>query len=227
MTASTLSESIEMYLKSLAELSRDEPVAISRLAERLSVTPVSANEMIRKLSEQGLVTHLPYKGVSLTERGREVAVNVLRRQRLWELFLYKHLEIEWAKVYELACSLEHATDPEVADALSVFLGNPGICPRGNPIPARDGTFTPLDAPSLNELSVGTSARVLAVNAVETNVSRYLQERSILPGQELTVLEAAPLEGPLTIKVNEREMVVGLQIAQFVQVEITSTLEKAK
>jgi DtxR family Mn-dependent transcriptional regulator len=227
MEMPTLSESIEMYLKSLAELSKDEPVAISRLAERMSVTPVSANEMIRRLSEQGWVTHRPYKGVSLTEKGRDLAVNVLRRQRLWELFLYEHLKVEWAKVYELACSLEHATAPEVVDALADFLGHPSTCPRGNPIPGKDGTFTPLDAPFLSELSVGTSARVLAVSAVETEVSRYLQERSILPGQELTVLEVAPLQGPLTVKVNEKDVAVGLQIAQFVQVEIMSTPEAAK
>jgi DtxR family Mn-dependent transcriptional regulator len=175
--------------------------------------------MIHKLSEQGLATHLPYKGATLTKKGRQVAVDVLRRQRLWERFLYDHLNIEWAKVYELACSLEHATAPEVANALAAFLGDPKICPRGNPIPAADGTFKPLAAPSLNKVEIGSTVRVVAVNAVQTEVSRYLQERDILPGQEVTVLEAAPLQGPLTINVNDQEVAIGLQIAQFVLVEI--------
>lgn len=130
MTLPQLSESTEMYLKALAELG-DRDVAIARLAGRLGVTHVSANEMMRRLAEQGLVKHTPYKGVTLTKKGREVAANVLRRQRLWEVFLYQHLKIEWAKIYELACSLEHATAPEVTDALADFLGNPTVCPRGN------------------------------------------------------------------------------------------------
>src|SRR5690349_20398526 len=93
-----LSESTEMYLKAMAEFG-DRDVSIARLAARLHVTPVSANEMVKKLGEQGLVAHIPYKGVNLTNRGREVACDVLRRQRLWEVFLFEHLKIEWAKIY--------------------------------------------------------------------------------------------------------------------------------
>lgn len=221
MSSVYFSESIEMYLKVLVEMGAGEPVAISRLAERLGVTPVSASEMIRKLSEQGLVTYFPYKGVALTNKGRNVAVNVLRRQRLWERFLYDHLKIEWAKTYELACSLEHATAPEVTEALAVFLGHPKTCPRGNFIPAADGSFAPLKAPSLIDVPIGATVRVVAVTAVETAVLRYLQARNILPGQELTILEAAPLQGPLTLKVDGKETAIGLQIAAFVLVEIIS------
>src|SRR5690606_25434297 len=130
MSVQQLSESTEMYLKAMSELG-DRDVAIARVAERLNVTNVSANEMMRRLGEQGLVTHTPYKGVTLTKQGREVAANVIRRQRLWEVVLYEHLNIEWAKVYELACSLEHATAPEVTEALAEFLEHPETCPRGN------------------------------------------------------------------------------------------------
>jgi DtxR family Mn-dependent transcriptional regulator len=221
MNPAHLSESIEMYLKSLAELSASEPVPIARLAERLGVTPVSANEMIRRLSEQGLVIHLPYKGASLTPNGREVAINVLRRQRLWERFLYDHLKIEWAKIYELACLLEHATAPEVTEALANFLGNPTTCPRGNPIPAADGSFTPLSTLSLSEVEIGEAARVVAVSAVDTEVLRYLQDRQVLPGQELLVVEAAPLQGPLTVRIGDKDIALGLQVAEFVRVELVS------
>ncbi|MCQ3937084.1 MAG: metal-dependent transcriptional regulator [Chloroflexi bacterium] len=213
-----LSESTEMYLKTMMELSGRDPVMVSRLAERLNVTPVSANEMVRRLGEQGLVTHTPYKGVSLTKRGREAAVNVLRRQRLWEVFLHDHLKIEWAQIYEFACALEHATAPEVTEALAVFLGNPATCPRGNPIPAADGSFKPVDGFPLSELKAGERARVMAVNATMTDVLRYLQERAILPGCELKVLEAAPLQGPLTLLVGDRETALGLSMAEFVLVK---------
>jgi DtxR family Mn-dependent transcriptional regulator len=152
-----------------------------------------------------------------------VACNVLRRQRLWECFLYVHLKIEWARLYELACSLEHATAPEVTEALAVFLGDPKTCPRGNPIPAADGTFTPLDGIPLSEAKVGETVVVLAVSATETDVLMYLQERGILPGSELNVIEAAPLQGPLMVRVNpaeesgtdQKEVALGLSLAEFV------------
>jgi DtxR family Mn-dependent transcriptional regulator len=217
MTVPQLSESTEMYLKAMAEFG-DDDVAIARLAARLRVTPVSANEMIRKLDEHGLVSHTPYKGVNLTKKGRQVACDVLRRQRLWEVFLYEYLKIEWAKIYELACFLEHATAPEVTEALADFLGHPKTCPRGNPIPDENGNFIPLQAIPLSEAQTATTLKILAINATATEILVYLQERNILPGQEVEVVDIAPLQGPLTIRINEKEIALGLQIAEFVLVE---------
>jgi DtxR family transcriptional regulator, Mn-dependent transcriptional regulator len=214
-----MTESTEMYLKAMAELGADEVVAVGRLAGRLGVTNVSANEMVHRLTENGLVSHTPYKGVALTETGRAAACSVLRRQRLWECFLYEHLNIEWAKLYELACSLEHASAPEVTEALAVFLGDPKFCPRGNPIPSADGSWTPLNGILLRDVPVGVTVRVLAVNATETDALRYLQTRGILPGSELVVVEAAPMEGPLTLNVNDRDVALGLLLAEFVIVKV--------
>jgi DtxR family transcriptional regulator, Mn-dependent transcriptional regulator len=226
MPAQHLSESTEMYLKAMAEINDHEVVAIGRLAKRLNVTPVSANEMVRRLNEQGLVSHTPYKGVALTEKGHEVASNVVRRQRLWECFLYDHLKIEWAQVYELACSLEHATAPEVADALSVFLGEPKTCPHGNPIRAADGSFTSLEGVSLNTVTPGMTVRVLAVNATSTVVLKYLQERGLMPGCDITVIEVGPMQGPLRLRLDPaggseasgKEIALGLLLAEFVLVK---------
>lgn len=215
-----LSESTEMYLKAMVELGEGDMVAVGRLAGRLGVTNVSANEMVHRLTDQGLVSHTPYKGVSLTKTGQAAACNVLRRQRLWECFLYEHLKIEWARLYELACALEHATAPEVTEALSVFLDDPKFCPRGNPIPAADGTFKPLTGVSLREVPLGTTVHVLAISATETDALRYLQERGILPGCELTVIEAAPMEGPLTLRIDGQDVVLGLLLSEFVIVEVS-------
>jgi len=212
------SESTEMYLKAVVELGEGDVVAVGRLAGRLGVTNVSANEMVHRLTDQGLVSHTPYKGVSLTRTGQVAACNVLRRQRLWECFLYEHLKIEWARLYELACALEHATAPEVTEALSVFLGDPKFCPRGNPIPAADGSFSSLTGIPLREIPIGATVRVLAVNATETDALRYLQDRGILPGCELLVAEAAPMEGPLTLRVKGQDVALGLLLAEFVLVE---------
>jgi DtxR family Mn-dependent transcriptional regulator len=217
MKTQPLSESTEMYLKAMAELSDYDVVAIARLAEHLNVTAVSVNEMVRRLSEQGLMTHTPYKGVTLSEKGREMAGNVMRRQRLWECFLYDYLKIEWSKIYELACSLEHATAPEVTEALAAFLGDPKTCPRGNPIPAADGSYTPLSGIPLSKTAIGETVQVLAINATSTDVLKYLQDRNILPGSDVTILDIAPLQGPLTIKVGGKEVALGLQTADFVLV----------
>ena len=217
MSFRQMSESTEMYLKAMSELG-DRDVAIGRLAERLGVTNVSANEMMRRLGEQGLVTHTPYKGVTLTKKGREVASNVIRRQRLWEVFLYENLQLEWSKVYELACSLEHATAPEVTEALATFLNHPLVCPRGNPIPDEKGNFAPLGGMALSDVEVGTSVTVLAVDATATDVLKYLYDRNILPGQKIKVIEVAPMDGPLTLLVGSKEVVLGPSLAEFVIVK---------
>lgn len=217
MSERHMSESAEMYLKAMAELSHRDSVPVSRLAERLSVTQVSANEMVRRLDEQGLVSHKPYKGVSLTRKGREAAGNVLRRQRLWECFLFEHLHIEWAQTYEFACLLEHATSPVVTEALAEYLGNPTACPRGNPIPAVDGSFKPLIGVPLSEATVGDLLRVVAVNATDTEVLKYLQERNLMPGRELMIKEIAPMQGPLTLSIDGKELALGMNLAEFITV----------
>ncbi len=221
MTVPHLSESTEMYLKVMAEFG-EQDVAISRLAERLSVTPVSASEMVRKLGDQGLVSHTPYRGVNLTKKGREAAGDVLRRQRLWELFLYEHLKIEWARVYEFACALEHATAPEVTEALAGFLGNPVTCPRGNPIPDERGAFTPLDAIPLSQAALGERVTIVAVTATAPDALKHLQEKNLLPGEEVSILEAAPMQGPLMLYVHGKEVALGLMLAEYVLVKPTSS-----
>src|SRR5688572_23364039 len=102
----------------MAENKDREAVTSGGLAERMNETLVSANEMVRRWNERALVPHTPYERVALTEKGHEVASNVVRRQRLWECFLHDHLRHEWAQVCQLACALDHATVPEVADALA-------------------------------------------------------------------------------------------------------------
>ena len=219
MSLPHLSESTEMYLKAMAELDDGEVIAIGRLAQHLEVTPVSANEMVKRLGDQGLVSHTPYKGVNLTKKGRDVACDVLRRQRLWEVFLYEHLHIEWAKLYEMGCALEHATAPEVTEALADFLGHPQTCPRGNPIPAADGSFMPLNGIPLSEVAIGKTVRVVAVCVTAIEVLKHLQAQAILPGHALTLVEAAPMEGPLTLDVNGKRVALGLLVSAFIIVEV--------
>jgi DtxR family Mn-dependent transcriptional regulator len=208
-----------MYLKALAELGRGEPISMARLAERLGITTVSANERINRLAEQGLVTHLPYKGAVLTEAGRAVAYDVIRRQRLWECFLHDQLKLEWSSIYEFACDLEHATTPVVTEALAAFLGHPTHCPHGHPIPGPHGEFEPLAGVPLSRLPLGQPGQILAVQATSTEVLGYLAQHDLLPGRRVSVVEAAPLQGPLTVRVDGAEVALGLQLAELVVVQL--------
>ncbi len=214
-----LSESVEMYLKTLATLGGAyEPIPIARIAERLEVTPVSANEMMQRLGRESLVVHQPYKGVQLTEAGRDLAHNVIRRERLWERFLVDHLHLDWALVHDWACQLEHATAPEVNAALDAFLGFPESCPQGNPIPRPNGGMARPAGQLLSELAVGQAARLTAFEDENAEVLEYLQRRGLRPGTLVTVTEIAPRHGPLTLRIDNQEVVVGANLAATVRVQ---------
>lgn len=225
MKDSGKSESVEMYLKSVAELGGEyEPVPIGRVAERLGVSPVSANEMMKRLVEQKYINHQPYKGVSLTTGGRRIANSVIRRHRLWECFLFDHLELDWAKVHDLACDLEHATATEVTEALADYLGNPAKCPHGNPIPDRDGHISQQQNIPLSILEVGQEAQIKAIVPESSEVMAYFADRGLQPDQLVKIVDAAPLKGPLTLRVGRQgeatEIALGLTLADLVLVDKT-------
>lgn len=218
-THTTVQEPVEMYLKTIAELSDDHaPIPVARIAERLRVSHVSANEMMQRLALQELIRREPYKGVTLTDSGRHIAHHVIRRQRLWEVFLVEHLHYDWAGAYDAACSLEHATSEVLAESLAVFLGHPTHCPHGNPIPAIDGTVALVDGRPLNALGVGEMGRIQLILPTDAEVFAYLWARHIVPRQTVTVTAIAPMQGPITVRINDSEVALGQAMAALVLVE---------
>ena len=215
------SESTEMYLKTILELEDDshEPVAISRIAERLGVSAVSANEMIKRLAERDMVIHTPYKGVEFTPLGRRRGLNVLRRHRLWECFLVDHLNVPWEQSHDLACQLEHATADEVTERLAVFLGQPETCPHGSLIPGADGTYEEPPTTPLSEMEVGQTGTIRRIHREETPLLEYLAERGVFPQLPIELLDMAPYNGPLTIRINERDVVLGREIAARILISL--------
>lgn len=134
----------EMYLITVAvaeEGGRQTPLPLAALADSLAISPVSANQMVRRLEERGLVEYHPYHGVALTPAGRRTARRVLRGRRLWAAFLAGRLGYSPVEADALACSLEHVTPPEAADRLARFLGDPAVTPWGEPIPASSGAVS--------------------------------------------------------------------------------------
>ena len=215
MKHESFNESAEMYLKTVSELAAPDALApISALADRLGVSAVSATEMVHRLQEHGLVAHQPYRGVGLTDSGRQLAGEVVRRHRLWECFLFERLGLPWAEVHDYACRLEHATTPAVTEALDAYLGRPAYCPHGNPIPA---LITPPDEQPLGELPIGRSAVVVRVYPETDGLLGYLAELDLLPGRCFTLREIAPFQGPLVLLTDAGIRYVGREAAVHVYV----------
>ena len=184
-----MSENEQMYLVTIAKLEEqgyESPVALSELANALSVLPVSVNQMIHKMEKSGLVKYYPYKGVEFTSSGRQLVMRILRYRRLWEVFLVKDLSMSLEGADALACNLEHITSDDVADRLSEFLGHPAVCYHGNPIPqVEEDGMTLFEGMMLSDLKIGESAQVMQVNA-DAVVTNFLSNEGIGPGIRVRV-----------------------------------------
>jgi DtxR family Mn-dependent transcriptional regulator len=219
------SESREMYLKTIYELSDgDELVPVSLIAKRMGISAVSASEMIKRLENNGLIMHTPYKGVTLTEKGTQRALIVIRRQRLWGRFLIDHLNIPWAQVYDISCRMEHVSDAIVTDALADFLNHPATCPHGHPIPDANGRIEDSLAFPLHEIDCEIEVKVVRIEQPETTLCLYLEERGILPGAILKIVDIAPYNGPFTVDLDGKEIALGREISARVFVQPTENNE---
>ncbi len=188
MSTTILTESSQMYLLEIVRLrDGDAPVPLSRLAEELSVSPVSVNEMCRKLQEQGLVIYRPYKGASLTPEGERQAHRVLRKHRLWEVFLVEKLGYAYEQAHEAACQLEHGTSDLLADRLDEYLDHPSTNPLGQPIPRLDEGIPLRKTLPLSEMSVGQEGHVVQYEDGSSIPRDFLRERGLHLGSPLKVL----------------------------------------
>jgi len=211
------SEAVEMYLKSLAVLGgAGHPVAAAHLAERLGLTPVAASEMLNRLVREGLVDHEPYRGYRLTDGGREAAWDVIRRERLWERFLVDRLALDPTLAVGWACLLEHATAPEVIDALDAFLGYPATCPQGQPIPRSAGDRVHWGGRPLAEVEVGETVRLVAFDDEEDEVLDYLRRSGLAVGGSVRVTEIGPHRSLMSLERDGGTAVIGFDVAAGIQ-----------
>jgi len=211
---------VEEYLETIGALEeRENPVSTSSIAQSMGLSLASVSEMLRRLSEKGLVEYTPYGGASLTEEGRQRFLRLTRRHRLWEVFLNQYLGIGWEEVYQHACSLEHATSDLVAEKLAQFLGNPENCPHGSPIPESNLKRQSSSGITMADLEVGQSARMLSV-IIEHNPEflHYLTGLGLIPGATVKVLEKAPYDGTMTIEVNNATKAIGREAASLIMVK---------
>jgi DtxR family transcriptional regulator, Mn-dependent transcriptional regulator len=217
----SVTSAIEDYAKAIYALERrgDEAVTTNALAERMGVTPASASGMVKRLGELGLVDHQPYHGVSLTEDGRKVALEVMRHHRLLELYLVKSLGVPWDRVHEEAEVLEHVLSDELEELIAAKLGNPTVDPHGDPIPTRELTIEEGDTQSLQTLEAGARGTFTRVSDSDPEMLRFLGERGIAPGERFEVVDKHPFDGPLFVRFGEQVHVLGGDLARAMRVQV--------
>ena len=217
----SFSAAVEDYAKAIYSLEQREGGAVSTtaLADRLEVTPASASGMVRRLGELGLVTHAPYRGVQLTERGVRVALEVLRHHRLLELYLATSLGVPWDRVHDEAEVLEHVLSEELEALIAAKLGNPTHDPHGDPIPSADLTLEEQPTERLSDQHAGARGRFVRVSDSDPAMLRYLAERGIAPGDDFEVVDRQPFDGPVFVRFGEDVQVLGGALAGAMRVEV--------
>lgn len=209
---------MEDYLKAIYELSPEgEKVSTSRLAERMRCTPASVTNMLQKLSGLYLADYAPYRGVSLTEAGTRIALEVVRHHRLVELYLAEVLGFSWDKVHDEADQLEHVVSEELAARLDKALGFPTKDPHGAPIPTRDGRIPGGARMTLWDAPTGKDFLVEQVEDKDPEVLRYLASLLIYPETRLKVVRRAPFNGPVFVLVEGKEHALSPELARLIQV----------
>jgi DtxR family Mn-dependent transcriptional regulator len=210
---------VEDYLKAIYQLAdADAAVSTSAIAERLGIAAGSVTGMLKRLAEAGLVEHTRYYGARLTDEGVVNAVRTIRRHRILELFLVDVLGYTWDRVHEEAERLEHVVTDELIDRMASVLGEPTADPHGAPIPAAHGEFHEPSYPPLSSLPTDSPAVLRRVPDEDPAALRYLAELGLVPGADVVVLERAPFNGPLRVRVGDEERVIGQEIAGKVRVE---------
>ena len=220
-TMETRSQAVEDYAKAIYALERRDREAVSTnaLAERLGVTAASASGMVKRLGELGLVEHEPYRGVSLTDDGRRVALEVMRHHRLLELYLVKTLGVPWDRVHQEAEVLEHVLSEELEELIATKLGDPTHDPHGDPIPTRELTIEEGTTHSLQSLEPGTRGTFARVSDSDPEMLRFLADLGIAPGDHLEVVDKQPFDGPLFVRFGDRVQVLGGALARAMRVEV--------
>jgi DtxR family Mn-dependent transcriptional regulator len=216
-----ITPAIEDYLKAIYQLDQEAPGAGSvtghRIAERLGVASPSVTNMIKRLSELGLVQHERYRGVELSDAGERIALEMVRHHRLLERYLVEALGYRWDEVHDEAERLEHHISEALEARMAAALGDPTVDPHGDPIPHLDGSVADDDTRPLVDLAPGDVAVVHRVSDQDPERLRYLEQLGLRPGTSVKLVEMLPFDGPLRLEIGGAEQIIGRSLAATVQV----------
>jgi DtxR family Mn-dependent transcriptional regulator len=209
-----LTRAEENYIKTIFHLGGNQSQLISTnaIAEQMETKPSSVTDMAKKLAEKNLLNYIRYQGVSLTDLGVKTALSIIRKHRLWEVFLVKKLDFTWDEVHEVAEQLEHIKSEKLIDKIDELLDFPKFDPHGDPIPSKNGEFKERDKQLLSELKTGAQGICVGVKDTSAPFLKFLDKHNIALGDEVTVLEKEAFDDSLKIKVGESELQISNQIA---------------
>lgn len=215
---------VENYLKTTLLMvlkTGSDWVTTGQLATAMSVAPGTVTAMLKTLAESGHADYRPYEGVRLTEEGRRVAMRMLRRHRLIELFLVKTLNLDWDQVHEEAENMEHAVSDDLVNRMDEFLGRPVADPHGDPIPSADGAMRghPERAIPLATVASGSRIRIARVTDQEGEFLRFLRDSGFTLGRECRVASNSPEAGIVTTEIDGELVALGHPAARQVLVEV--------
>lgn len=215
-----LSATIEEYLEAIYRLEEKKGSArTGDIAKELNVTLGTITNTIESMEKQRLVSHKPYRGVNLTRRGRQIALDVIRRHRLSERLLTDILSLEWSKAHDAACRLEHAiAHKDIVEPLEKALGKPKTCPHGNPIPSASGEVVEEKSKLLANLSLGEEGIIVKVTNEKPELLQYLATLGLVPGSKVQIEEKAPFNGPIMVKVMGASYALGRNVASVIWVK---------
>ena len=215
------SKAEENYLKAIFKLSEKVGASVSTnaIADELNTKPSSVSDMLKKLSEKNLIHYVKYQGVSLTKSGHNLAVQVVRKHRLWEVFLVTHLNFKWDEVHDIAEQLEHIKSVELVNRLDIFLSNPIYDPHGDPIPNAKGTFPKTSAIPLSLLKVKTRGRVFSVKCDEPSFLHYLDKIYISIGTLIEILEINDFDHSIDIKIDGKQTHISIDVAKNILINV--------
>lgn len=211
----------ENYLKSIYHLTAnlDSEVSTNAIAEMMETKASSVTDMLKKLAEKDLVNYKKYQGVSLTEKGKLAAKMIVRKHRLWEVFLVEKLDFSWDEVHEIAEQLEHIKSEKLINKLDDFLGNPTEDPHGDPIPDAHGRIITVEKQLLSELQANQSGICVGVKDNSSDFLKYLDKQQIGLGTKIEVVTKEAFDLSLKIKANDFEFVISNKIASNLFVKV--------
>ena len=213
----SLTRSVEDYLKAIYRLTPEGRTAgTSEIANLLELAPASVSGMVKRLSEHGLLEHVPYKGVQLTEEGRRAALRTIRRHRLIEAYLVAFLGYTWDTVHDEAERLEHAVSDQLVERMASVLGHPSVDPHGDPIPDVDGAIHEPASTPLSELPEGSPVELRRVDESDPERLRYIASIGLQPGARVLVVDRQPFDGPITIEVEGQSHVIGHELGHVLR-----------
>ena len=204
----------ENYLKSIYHLETisGKGISTNSIAKKLDTKASSVTDMIKKLAEKEVVIYKKYQGVTLTELGKKTAANIVRKHRLWEVFLVERLNFSWDEVHEVAEQLEHIKSPKLINQLDSLLGFPTHDPHGDPIPDKDGNVNTVDKILLSTLSKNESGICVGVNDSSSEFLRFLDKKKITLGKKITVIEKEDFDDSLFIEIDGEKLSISKKIA---------------